>query len=66
MDLHQIQPVPNVMKGPKAITKPDLLDEKPLSLRRKNSNVNNFNSLTHIAILSIGISGVDKVILERE
>lgn len=50
----------------KAIAKPKLLDEKPLSLRGKNSNAKHFNSLTHIAILSIGISGVEKVILERE
>lgn len=46
--------------------KPNLLDEKPLSLRGQNSNVNHFNSLTRTAILSIGIPGVDKVILERE
>lgn len=54
------------MKWPKAIVKPNLLDEKALSLKRKNGNVNHVNSLTHTAILSTGISGVDKVILERE
>lgn len=60
------QPIPNVMKWPKAVAEPNLLDEKVLSLRRKNANVNHASSLTHTAILSTGISGVDKVILERE
>lgn len=53
-------------KDQKAIAKTYFVDEKPLSLRGKTSNAKHVNSLTHIAILSIGISGVEKVILERE
>ena len=52
-------------KDQKAIEKPNLLDDKPLSLRGKYSNTKHYNSLTLIAILSIDISGAEKVVLER-
>lgn len=37
-----------------------------LSLRVKNCNAKHFKPLTRIAILSIGISGVENVTSERE